>query len=86
MIVKLSKISKNNKRQLRRFCSEVEHLCLQQQMKVTTQSKQSNCEAYIKELIARLKQKGKSSNQNAVNHASQSETSNTNDINSNFVK
>jgi hypothetical protein len=45
----------DNKHQLRRLRSEVEHICKEQNIELTTKCKRISCVPYIKELISKIK-------------------------------
>ena len=50
----------NDNRQLRRLRSEVEHICKEQHIELSTKSKRRSCSQYIKELISKLRNREKS--------------------------
>jgi Helitron helicase-like domain at N-terminus len=55
LIDRLRKINIDNKLQLRRLRSEVEHICKEQNIELTTKCKRISCVPYIKELISKIK-------------------------------
>ena len=55
LIDRLRKINIDNKHQLRRLRSEVEHICKEQNIELTTKCKRISCVPYIKELISKIK-------------------------------
>lgn len=62
---RLSKISRTNQQQLRRFRSKVENICIQQHIDLSTKAKRISCVQYITELISKL-QKVENNNNIAI--------------------
>ena len=55
LIDRLRKINIDNELQLRKLRSEVEHICKEQNIELTTKCKRISCVPYIKELISKIK-------------------------------
>jgi hypothetical protein len=72
---------------LQKFRSEVEKLCIEQEINLVTKIKRSNCSTYIKELIAKMKPKRLNNNYDYTKNAMFTTTTNNNSVvNSTFIK
>ena len=72
---------------LRKFRSEVEKLCIEQEINLVTKIKRSNCATYIKELIAKMKPNRLNNNYDYTKNAMFTTTANNNSVvNSTFIK
>ncbi len=72
---------------LQKFRSEIEKLCIEQQINLVTKTKRSNCATYIKELIAKMKPNRLNKNYDYTKNAMYNTTANNgSDANSTFIK
>jgi hypothetical protein len=67
-LARLANMNKKNKLNMRKFCCEVESICQQRHIELTTKRKRISCEGYIKELISKLKKMEKVNNINVSQH------------------